>query len=321
MTTAVTEEEEFWDEPEAQALYGLGEHIGKMRGRYHFPDPPGYVRPKGASAGFMRMTNLVGAFSDQRRLMLWRERMILLGLRDHEVLFDELLAAPIETMDPDEAKAFLERHADQCASVARGDHGARRGTARHLMMQTYLETGVVTGTRSMRLQLESLFETMEQHEIDPMPGWTERRVCNTACHCIGTLDLGISCRRTGQQGILDLKTQKEFWTYQEAAGQQEGYDSADWVWEGPLDDTGRWVRPPGWNLMGRPGGPAEGKRVALLAHMPKDPGPDQLPVQLHEVDLTYGADVLAVALRNVELRSIGKSTAKGRRIGGLRPLL
>jgi hypothetical protein len=314
----VTDLDDFYDEPEPPPTYGLGEHVGKMRGRYHFPDPPGYVRPKGQVAGFMRMTNLAGAFSDQRRLMLWRERMVLAGIREHEVLYDELVALPIETMTPDEAKAALEAHANECAAVARGDHGARRGTARHLMLQTFLETGVLTGTRSMRLQLESLFDALERHQLEPLPGWSERRVCNTRYHTIGTLDMGVLCRLTGQTGILDLKTQREFWTYQEAAGQQEGYDSADWIWEGPPDATGRWVSSDGWTLLGSQGGPAAGKRVALLAHMPKGPGPEMVPVELHEVDLEYGRAVMETALVNVRLRSIGASQAAARRIGGKR---
>ncbi len=317
----MTDEDDFWDEAPGQPVYGLGEDVGKRRGRYHFPDPPGYVRTKGAAPGFMRMTNLAGAFSDQRRLQLWRERMILLGLREDEVLFDELAAAPIETMTPDEAKAFLEGHADKAASVAKGDQGSRRGTARHVMVQTYLETGVITGTRSMRFQMESLLEALEANHLDILPGWSERRVCNPRYHVIGTLDMGVMCRLTGQCGIVDLKTQKEFWSYLEIAGQQAGYDSAEWTWEGAADETGRWVRRPvEWDLLGRPGGPADGKRVALLAHMPQEPGPGQLPVEIHEVDLSFGLEVLDCALENVRLRSIGGATSEARRIGGKRPV-
>jgi hypothetical protein len=312
------DEMDFWDEPEPTPKYGLGEHVNKKRGRYHYPDPPGYVRNKGAAAGFMRMTNLASAFSDQKRLQAWRERMILAGIREHEVLYDELLALPIETMDPLVAKKALEDHANQCAAVARGDHGARRGTARHLMLQTYLETGVVTGTRSMRLQLESLLEELDRQRLEPLPGWSERRVCNTRYHTIGTLDMGVLCQVTGQTGILDLKTQRQFWSYQEASGQQEGYDSADWIWEGSSDDSGRWVPAEGWTLTGREGGPAPGKRVALLAHMPQEPGPGQLPVEIHEVDLTYGRAVMETALVNVTLRSRGQAASEARRVGGKR---
>ena len=121
----------------------------------------------------------------------------------------------------------------------------------------------------------------------------------------------------GRRGILDLKTQRRFWTYQEIAGQQCGYDSASWVWEGPEDQRGRWVPKPVEEntLMGRPGGMCEGKRVAILAHMPSDGG----KVQLHEVDLEYGAKVLEVASWVVALRSRGKSPVPGRGVGGLRP--
>ena len=312
-------EDDFWVDPD-QPAYGLGEHVGKTRGRYHFPDPPGYERPKDQAAGWMRMTNLAAAFSDQIRLQHWRERMILLGLREDEVLFDELAAAPIETMDPKEAKDWLEKHADRAASVAKADQGARRGTARHLMLQTYLEQGVIVGTRSMRLQLESLLEALERHELDVIPDFVERRVCNTAFRVMGTLDMGVLCRRTGQRGILDLKTQRSFWSYLEISGQQYGYDSAEWVWEGPPDTSGRWVRPPVWDLLGTPGGPAPGKRVALLAHMPQEPGPNQLPVELHEVSLEFGHRVLTCAMENVRLRSIGQAVSPARRIGGRREL-
>jgi hypothetical protein len=313
-------EDDFWDEPESPE-YGLGEHVGKMRGRYHFPDPPGFQRSKDQAPGWMRMTNLASAFSDQIRLQKWRERMILLGLREHEVLFDELAAKPIETMEPSDAKAWLEEHANRAAAVARGDHGSRRGTARHIMLQTYLEAGVIVGTRSMRLQMESLLEALDRHHLEFLPGMSERRVCNTAFLAMGTLDAGVLCQRTGQEGILDLKTAKEFWSYQEAAGQQEGYDSADWMWEGPPNSSGRWVRPPRWTLLGSVRGPAPGKRVALLAHMPQEPGPNQLPVEIHEVDLSYGRTVMEVAMMNVSLRSIGAARSAARQIGGIRGVL
>lgn len=314
--------EGFYDEAPATAMYGLGEHVGKMKGRYHFPDPPGYVRRKGAPSGWMRMTNLASAFSDQRRLMLWRERMIMLGLRspEGEVLLDEFMALDVAAMDPDEAKATLEGYADRMANAVGAGHGARRGTARHLMLQTFQETGVLTGTRTMRLQWHSLQDALERHYLEVIPGWSERRVCNTEFHVMGTLDLGVRCTITGQIGILDLKTQRRFWSYQESAGQQFGYDSADWVWEGPPTPEGQWIEPPQWNLTGARGGDYEGRRVALLAHMPQEPGPDQLPVEIHEVALDYGREVLSLALRNVELRSQGASVAAGRRVGARRPV-
>jgi hypothetical protein len=47
---------------------------------------------------------------------------------------------------------------------------------------------------------------------------------------------------------------------------------------------------------------------------------DMSPVRIIEVPLDYGAEVLACAAENVRLRSIGKSVARGRRVGAERPL-
>lgn len=307
--------DEWYDEAEAEPEYGI------RAGRYRYPDPPGYVRPKGAG-GFMRMTNLASAFSDQKRLQAWRERMIVMGLRteEGETLYDEIMAAGLDSMEQQEARDYLELMAGKLADAAGGGHGARRGTARHTMLQVFAESGVITGHRTMRLQLHSLYEALERHYLEPMPGWSERRVCNTALHTMGTLDLGVRCLLTGQIGILDLKTQRSFWSYQEIAGQQLGYDGADWVWEGPPDASGRWMPPPLWNMVGRPGTEFAGRRVALLAHMPQEPGRNQLPVEIHEVALDYGAEVMELALRNVRLRSVGKSVAPGKRVGWVREI-
>jgi hypothetical protein len=306
----------FYDDAPSRDEYGVDT---KYRGRYHFPAPPGYVIPKG-QRGFMRMTNMAAAFSDQIRLQKWRERMVLLGLRADEVLVDELFAQGLETMDPAEAKAWLEDHAERAAEAAGAGRGARAGTARHTMLQVMQETGVLTGSRTMRLQLHSLWEALERHYLEPLPGWSERRVCHTGLGVIGTLDMAVRCKLTGQTGILDLKTQRRFWSYLEICGQQYGYDSAPWVWEGPNTSEGSWVEAPDWDLTGRPGTEFAGRRVALLAHMPQEPGPGMLPVEIHEVALDYGQEVMELARRNVELRSRGSSVAKGRRVGALRPV-
>jgi hypothetical protein len=309
----------FYDDAPRKLDRSKGEHAyGVANGRYDFPAPPGTVRP---SRGYMRCTRKAAAFSDQIRLQNWRERLLQMGMREDEgLLFDELAAQGLETMDPAEAKVWLEQHAQKAIDRAGGGVGARRGTARHTMLQVFYEEGYVTGHRTMRLQLESLFEALERHELDVLPGWSERVVCNPRYGIIGTLDLGVSCRRTGQIGILDLKTQRQFWSYLEICGQQEGYDSGPWAWEGPRSPEGRWAPAPRWDLLGVPGGVAPGRRVALLAHMPQAPGPHQLPVEIHEVDLTFGAEVMELAGRNIELRSRGASVAGGRRVGGLRPV-
>jgi hypothetical protein len=284
-------------------------------GRYRFPPPPGYQpNPR----GWMRMSNLAGAFSDQRALQLWLERMTLLGLLANEgLIFDELAALPDDALDRD----TLAEVAERARTAAGGDKGARKGTARHLMMEGYLNTGEINGHRRMRLQMDDLLREMDAQGLEFLPGWSERKVWHPiAGGTMGTLDTRVLCRHTGQIGVFDLKTQKRFWTYQESAGQQWGYSTAHWVWEGPESAAGRWVPyvdDAGPNtLLGRPGGVAEGRPVALLAHMPSEGG----PVQIHEVDIGYGGAVMTLAAAVVELRSIGKSVAAGRAVGGQRPL-
>lgn len=313
---------DLFDDAPAAPEYGV------RAGRYRFPPPPG-VEP--SPNGWMRCTNLVSAFSDQRRLQLWLERMTLLGLlEDDGVVFDELAALPPESLTREKLEEVAELARHQVGS----NKGARRGTARHLMLSGYLDTGQINGHRRMRFQMEQLLEEMDRHDLEFIPGWSERVVWHPiAGGTMGRLDGRVMCRRTGQIGIADLKTESadpkngRFWTYQEKAGQQCLYDSAAWVWEGPEGPGGRWVpytytpgAPSGpWpdqnTLMGRPGGMCEGKRVAILAHMPSDGG----KVQLHEVDLEYGAQVLEVAAWVVALRSRGKSVKPGRGVGGLRP--
>lgn len=297
---------------------------GVRAGRYRFPPPPG-VEP--SPNGWMRMSNLVGAFSDQRALQLWLERRTLLGLlADDGVIFDELAVIPDGKLTDELLAEFAEK-----ARTAAGAVGGRHGTARHKMLETYLETGRIEAHRRQALQMEDLLEEMDRHDLEFIPGWSERVIWHPiAGGTMGRLDARVMCRRTGQVGVLDLKTQRRFWTYQEIAGQQCGYDSAPWVWEGPEGPGGGWTRYqvtpamaqsfPSFSddqntLKGRPGGMCEGKRVAILAHMPSDGG----KVQLHEVDLEYGAQVLEVAAWVVALRSRGKSVKPGRGVGGLRP--
>ena len=310
---------DLWDDAPAEPDFGV------KNGRYRYPAPPGWTgrTPKPSptnplgTPSWMRTSNLAGAFSDQRALQLWLERMTLRGLLANEgLLFDELAAVPDSNLTDER----LEEFAALARTAAGADMGARKGTARHAVLEHYLDTGEIGGHRRMQLQMADLLAEMDRQEVDFIPGWSERVVWNSiAGGTMGRLDARVMCRRTGQEGVFDLKTQMRFWTYQEAAGQQACYDGAEWVWEGPPSKEGFWrpynLEGPANSLIGRKGGWCEGKRVALLAHMPRDGG----PVQIIEVDVEYGREVLATAARNVELRSRGKSVAPGRAIAGIRP--
>lgn len=315
----MTDDEDFFDGVPAPSPYGLTPD----KSRYRYPAPPDWVgvAPKPSDANplglpsWRRMTNLVGAFSDQRALQIWMEWKAWMGLRvDDGLIFDEWMAEHVDDLSPEDQKALVTRYAETARRAAGAEAGARRGTARHTMLEGYLKTGQVNGTRTMRHQMDDLLRVLDVHDLEPIPGWSERRVWHPAAGgTMGTLDFGVMCRRTGQLGIADLKTQKRFYTAQEAAAQQYGYDSAPWVWD---DAEAGWVPPLPWSLTGHPDGELAGQRVALLLHMPADLS----PVRIVEFSLDYGREVLECAARCVELRSVGKSVRAGRRVGAERPL-
>jgi hypothetical protein len=296
-----------------ETLWGLDRALGK----YRFPPPPSVTTKQ---TTWRRATNLVGAFSDQRALQLWMERLTLLGLLSHDgVLFDELAVSGVEEMEPAEQRDWLEQFAKKCRTVVGGDAGARKGTARHDMLDHYISTGETRGHRRMLLQMESLLEALERHELDIIPGTNETHLWHPAAGgTVGRRDCLVMCRRTGQIGLLDLKTQEKFWTYQEHSGQQAVYHDAPWKWN---DGMQSWVPNDTFVsaevLLGRPGGVDPGKPVALLAHMPSKG--EAVPVELHELSIGYGRQVVEEAVRITELRSVGKSVAAGRRVGGIRP--
>jgi len=317
--TATDLDDDLFSPAEGKPPYGLTteDAWGNEGGRYRYPAPPDWAgrTPKPSATNplglptWMRMTNLVSAFSDQERLQLWLTWKGMMGLRAGDgVLFDEWMAIDVESADPKTQSKWANEMAERARAMADGDAAGRRGTARHKMMDHYLTTGYETGTRAMRVQLRDAMAALDAHGFDVVR--SEFKVWHPAAGgTMGTSDVEIMCRHTGQLGILDWKTQTRFWTWQEPAGQLFGYDSAPWTWQGPPDPTGRWVRAEPHTLVGRPGTKLAGKRVALVAHMPQTPGPGRLPVELHQVDLEYGRAVLETAERNVALRSIGRSQA------------
>lgn len=296
----------FDDAPERAQVYGLDPGLG----RYRFPPPPGFA-PSGR--GWRRTTNLVKAFSDQYRLQLWLERMTLLGLLANDgLIFDELAASGIEYFPEDVQAKALREWAEKARSAVGADKGARKGTARHGLLEHYMFSGEVIGHRRMQVQMHELIEVMDRKDFEFIPDTQESFIFHPAAGgVVGRRDARFLCRRTGAFGTIDLKTQERFWTYQEHAGQQTIYDTAPWVWEGPLSPEGYWIPQERGTYVGRDGGPCPGQPAALLIHMPSKP--IGAPVELHELDLDYGARVVEEAERIVALRT------EGTRAGGICP--
>ena len=282
------------------------EGYGVRNGRYRFPAPPGH---QDSPNGWMRTTNLASAFSDQERLMLWLTWKAMMGLRASDgLLFDEWMATPVEQADPQQQSWLANQLAEQAREVAGGKDAARRGTARHAMMEHYFTTGGRAGTRAMLLQLDQVIEVLDRLDYDVVPGSLETKLWHPiAGGVMGTRDARVMCRRTGRTGVLDWKTQANFWTWQEIAGQLYGYDSATHRWVPPFDDRGHWEEAEVNDLYGRPGTRLWDRRVAIVVHMPLGG-----PVCVKQVDLEYGREVLEVAARNVELRSVGRSKSAQR---------
>lgn len=296
------------------SLFTDADPFGVRAGRYRFPAPPGQPdNPR----GWMRATNLVSAFSDQERLQLWLEWKTLMGLREADgLLVDEWLAERVDHLDDAAQKALANEYAERARRAARADAAARRGTARHSMMHTYFSTGRRTGTRQMQASLDQVVALLDEADLEILD--QEFRLWHPlAGGVMGTADARVLCRRTGQIGILDWKTQARFWTFQEIAGQLYLYDSSRWQWIGPPTLKGRWDSDSATenDLLGHPGGAHPGQRVALVVHMPVNGAAPEL----YEVDIHYGRQVAETAARNVELRSVGRSTALGRRPAGIRP--
>lgn len=298
----------FDDAPDRAEAYGLDD----QRRRYRFPAPPG-EKNTSRDGKWRRTTNLVKAFSDQYRLQLWLERMTLLGLLANDgLIFDEMAASGIEYFPGDVQEKALKDWAEKARSAVGADKGARKGTARHNVLEHYMMAGEVIGHRRMQVQMHELIEVMDRKDFEFLPGSQEDYVWHPAAGgVVGRRDARFLCRRTGAIGTIDLKTQEKFWTYQEHAGQQYIYDTAPWVWEGPLSSSGRWVRQDAGTYVGRDDGVCPGKPAALLIHMPSKP--IGAPVELHELDLEYGARVVAQAERIVALRS------EGVKVGGICP--
>jgi hypothetical protein len=304
MTDIISAHDDLFDDAEAAPKYGLDQAIH----RYRFPPPPGI---KASGRGWRRTTNLVKAFSDQYALQLWLERATLLGLLANDgLIFDELAASGVEYLPDDVQRKVLADFADKARSAVGADKGARKGTARHNVLEHYIFAGEVIGHRRMQVQMHELLDVMDRKGFDFIPGTQETFIFHPiAGGVVGRRDARFLCRRTGQVGTSDLKPQEKFWTYQEHAGQQWIYDTAPWIWEGPLSDDGQWVSQAVGTYVGRDGGPCPGEPAALLAHMPSKGG----PVDVCEVSLAYGRHVAQQAAIITELR------AQGKKIGGSCP--
>jgi hypothetical protein len=271
-------------------------------GRYRLPNRDGSHRP----GGWMRTTNLVSAYSDTRRLALWQARMILIGLRDRQDIFEELCSTPLERMDTDAARKALEDLAADAQSAARADVGRRRGDARHSMVQHLYEHDQVIGTWEMREHLDMYLKALDAHHLQAVPGLCERVIICEELGCAGRFDNVFEDLDTGTLHIGDLKTQRMFWTLLEIEAQFAVYAHADAMWDA---ERGMYVDMP-----------PVSRELGFAVHMPQAPDDDGRlrPVEVLNIDLVEGWRTAHRALQNVKDRARARSAAYLR--AAVRPL-
>lgn len=264
-------------------------------GRYHLPrlDDPSRHQPR----GWMRTSNLIGAYSETRALHEWEVEVACRGLIVSPELYEKLCVMPEDATRNDFLAWF-----EECKTAAKANAAAVRGTARHNMMEGWLLTGREAGTPSMLLQLAELKRALLQHLLTPVRELTERIIVNDELQCAGRFDCALSDLQNGKLLMADLKTKRrQFWTLLEVRAQLAVYARATCMWD-----------PQGQHYTDMPPfDPDEG----VIIHMPQDgqldeqgrPGPPV--VHLMNADLRKGWRTALRAREVVDDRAEAKSKA------------
>lgn len=304
--------------PEAVKISHRGEII--TGGRYRLPRRDGTHKPY----GWMRVTNLVSAYSDQFGLRMWEIEQVLLGLaagaqltddpRDLvSVLYAELLAAGLKDRTKAERREWVEAFVERAKGYSGGDIGARHGTHRHAVVEAHhgdLPLGY-QGPMTRR-QVALYAAALERNKLVAQPGMQERRVLIEALEAVGTLDNILRDLLRDVLVIGDLKTTKKFWTWLEIGAQFACYANADAMWD---EQAGTWVDMPpvsrevGMVLwMPRPICPEPecGQTAPCAAH-PEVSRNVEPQVEVYELDLIKGWATARRAFEVVRDRAEAKS--------------
>jgi hypothetical protein len=274
-------------------------------GRYRLPNRDGSHRP----GGWMRVSNLASALSDQRALMLWDTRMTLLGIRAAPSLVDELAMLDVDRMEPATLRKELERIAQEAKVYARADEGSRRGNARHAMVERWHATGEESGTAVMQGQLRAYRDVLEAHQLAPVPAMQERVVIVESLGVAGRFDTALqNLANGGPIRIGDLKTQRAFWSLMEVRAQLACYAHADAMWD---EGAQRYVDAPVFDR-------TLGHVMWMPKDVPEDWDGDESGVRVLDIDLVKGWATARRALEICADRSEAKSAATLR--GMFRPL-
>ena len=293
------------DDPFATAEEGApGTHMADRKriitgGRYRLPRRDGSHKPY----GWMRVTNLASAVSDQKKLQEWEIRTDLEGLHADPDLFARMVSY-LDTTTP-ESRA-TQAHRDQMAKFAeqakeagKGNVGSQWGTARHEDWEALQVAGPSALTVPDWQRVQAVGMALAQAQLRPVPGWQEQRVLVEEFEAVGTLDNVLECLRTGLLHIGDLKTHKKFWTFLEVEAQEALYANADarWVPESSADPTvGRWE-----DMI-----PVD-RSLGVVMWLPRVREDGTPEVEVKGVDLERGLATARLCLQVVRQRAVAKS--------------
>lgn len=270
------------------------------RGRYMLPWKDGSKK----SRGFMRVSNLVSAYSDQFGLRMWELGEVLQGVAMAPELYAQLLAARLHEMDKPTRKAWVESFIEHAKEASGGNAGSKFGSQRHAAVETE-HAGLPTAhfDPGTRRHLSLYTSALQRHGLTALPGMQERRVLVEELEVVGTLD-NILTDTAGTLFVGDLKTQKRFWTWLEIKAQQATYAHGDAMWD---EGKGCWVEMP-----------AVSQEVALVLWMPRPPEPGteeaigwEPHVDIWEVDIVAGWETAKRAYGVVKDRALAKSVKPG----------
>lgn len=269
-------------------------------GRYRLPNLDGSPR----KGGWQRVTNLVGAFSDQYGLRMWEIEQGLRGVAWDHTLYTEMVDSFAQEMDKDTRRAWVSDFLERAKDSAKANAGRDFGNHRHAVVELH-HAGLPLGVQNSlsRRHVKLYADALVRHRLQAMPGMQERRVLVESLEACGTLDNILTDMVTGLLHIGDLKTQKRFWTWLEIAAQEACYANADAIWDA---EAGCWVEMP-----------KVSRDVGMVLWMPREHPSGEPQVDIYEVDIKAGWETAKLAYRVVKDRAAGKRARNPR--GWLRP--
>lgn len=257
-------------------------------GRYRGPDYDGTWR----KGGWQRMTNLVGAISDQKALQAWEVRTILVGAGRRPDLAARC-AELVAIEDPEKLRDAAAKLAEELKAAGGGTIGSAWGTARHDEWEQWqVERALLVRDAVVRAQ--RIADELARCGLSTVPGWSERIVRLDRFDAAGKLDNVLWDQVAQVYRIGDLKTQKRFWSRLEIEAQFAGYGHADAVWD-PV--AGAWTAWP-WPVA---------TDVGACMWMPREPEPGEPVISVRRVDMVRGLETLELCHANVIRRAQCKS--------------